>query len=520
MHIASLLGRAERLWPQREAVACGHHRITYAELAARVRVLARGLMDSGVAAGDRVAILHPNCHVFVEAYFAAARIGAVLTPLNTRLAGREIAAILRDSGATVLLAAGQHEAQVRDALDHGAADLRHVLWSGVDAVPIAGVQGELYDLLPTVPDATLPPLPPGDDSLAHLYYTSGTTGRPKGVMLTHTNVVSHAWGTIAELRLSDADTWAHVAPMFHLADAWATFAITAVGGRHVIVPRFEPTSVLRTFRDEGVTLTNLIPTMLNQLVHEPGAADVPYPALRLILSGGAPIAPQLVRRIMETFGCEYVQTYGMTETSPYLTLSLLKDHLKGLPADRRFEYLSRTGREFITVDLRVVDDGGMDVPRDDETVGEIWVRGDSVTAGYWNRPDATAEAFCDGWLRTGDLAVIDDEGYVNIVDRRKDMIVTGGENVYSTEVEYVLAEHPAVLECAVVGVPHDHWGEAVHAVVVLQRGHHADAADLITFCKQHLARYKAPKAVAFVDALPRTGSGKIYKKGIKDTYRR
>ena len=516
MHIASLLGRAERLWPGREAVVCGDHRVTYAGLARRVRALAGALVREGVAPGDRVAILHPNGPEFVEAYFAAARVGAILTPLNTRLAGREIAAILDDSGARLLLAAGDLGESVLDALGRGAPSLRHLVWTGIREVPTTAIPGETYKTFVSGPDVELPPLPRGDDAVAHLYYTSGTTGRPKGVMLTHTNVVSHAWGAIAELGLSDADTWAHVAPMFHLADAWATFAITAVGGRHVIVPRFDPGAVLDTFRDDGVTLTNLVPTMLNELVHAPGAADAPYPSLRVILSGGAPIAPQLVRRIMETFGCEYVQTYGMTETSPYLTLSLLKDHLKGLPADRRFEYQSRTGREFITVDLRVVDDDGVDVPRDDATVGEIWVRGDSVTPGYWNRPEETAEAFRDGWLRTGDLAVIDAEGYVNIVDRRKDMIVTGGENVYSTEVEYALAEHPAVLECAVIGVPDDRWGEAVHAVVVLLDGHRATAGDLIAFCKARLARYKAPKAVSFVPELPRTGSGKIFKKGLKE----
>jgi fatty-acyl-CoA synthase len=516
MHIASLLGRAERLWPDCSAVVCGDRRITYAGLARRVRSGAGALVRAGIVPGDRVAIVHPNCHVFVEAYFAAARVGAILTPLNTRLAGREIASILEDSGACMLWADGGLRAQVLDALDRGVPALQRIVWTHTDELPSTAVPSQTYDTFMSGADVDLPPLPPGDDAVAHLYYTSGTTGRAKGVMLTHTNVVSHAWGTIAELQLSDADTWAHVAPMFHLADAWATFAITAVGGRHVIVPRFDPAAVLETFRGDEVTLTNLVPTMLNELVHTPGAGDVPYPSLRMILSGGAPIAPQLVRRIMETFGCEYVQTYGMTETSPYLTLSLLKDHLKGLPPDRRFEYQSRTGREFITVDLRVVDDSGADVPRDDESVGEIWVRGDSVTPGYWNRPDETAEAFRDGWLRTGDLAVIDAEGYVNIVDRRKDMIVTGGENVYSTEVEYVLAEHPAVLECAVIGVPDDRWGEAVHAVVALHRGHRATRDDLINFCKERLARYKAPKAVDLVDELPRTGSGKIFKKGLKE----
>jgi acyl-CoA synthetase (AMP-forming)/AMP-acid ligase II len=224
----------------------------------------------------------------------------------------------------------------------------------------------------------------------------------------------------------------------------------------------------------------------------------------------------VVRKIVETFKCDYIQTYGMTETSPYLTLSILKDHLKTLPWEKQLEFKASTGREFINVSLKVVDPSGNEVARDNRQVGEIIVRGDTVTPGYWNLPEETAKAFKDGWLYTGDLAVVNEEEYVTIVDRKKDMIITGGENVYSTEVENVLYTHPAVLEAAVIGVPDAKWGEAVKAFVVLKPGKEATQAEVIAFCKANLAHYKAPKSVDFLDALPRTGSGKIYKKGLKD----
>jgi len=238
----------------------------------------------------------------------------------------------------------------------------------------------------------------------------------------------------------------------------------------------------------------------------------------VLMSGGAPIAPELVKKIIETFKCDYIQTYGMTETSPYLTLSILKKNLKRLPPEEQLIYKSKTGREFITVSLRVVDEKGNDVKRDGKEVGEIIVKGDTITPGYWNMPDETKETIKGGWLYTGDLATIDEEGYVQIVDRKKDMIITGGENVYSTEVENVLYMHPAVLEAAVIGVPDEHWGEAVKAVVVLKKGYRASEKEIIEFCKRHIASYKAPKSVDFVTSLPKTGSGKIYKKGIRERY--
>ena len=236
------------------------------------------------------------------------------------------------------------------------------------------------------------------------------------------------------------------------------------------------------------------------------------------MSGGAPIAPEVVRKIVETFRCEYVQTYGMTETSPYLTLSILKEHLKELSYEDQLRFKSKTGREFISVEMKVVNDQGEEIRRDEKEVGEIIVKGDIVTKGYWKLPEETERSIRDGWLYTGDLAVMDEEGYVTIVDRKKDMILTGGECVYSTEVENILYMHPAILECAVVGVPDQRWGEAVKGIVVLKPGGKAAAEEIIQFCKERIAHYKAPKSIDFIDALPRAGSGKIHKKELRDRY--
>jgi acyl-CoA synthetase (AMP-forming)/AMP-acid ligase II len=306
--------------------------------------------------------------------------------------------------------------------------------------------------------------------------------------------------------------------MFHLADAWATFAITQVGGCHVMVRRFDAENVLGVIEQERVTISNLIPTMLNLMTKHPRVAEFDCSSVRVLLSGGAPIAPEVVKSTMQIFGCDYIQTYGMTETSPYLTVSILEEHLKQLPPGEQLKFKAKTGRPFKSVELKVVDEQGAEVAPDGEQVGEIWVKGETVTPGYWNNPEETENSFTDGWLRTGDLAVVDAEGYVNIVDRKKDMIVTGGENVYSTEVENVLYTHPAILEAAVFGVPDKTWGEAVVTAVVIKEGKSATQEEIIRFCKRHLAAYKAPKAVIYLDELPKTGSGKISKKSLRDTF--
>lgn len=517
MILTEMLSRAKKLFPEKEAIRCGCHVLTYQAFACRVNSLAHTLNGMGIGKDDKLAVLLPNCHYFLEVYYAAALLGAVAVPLNFRLSPREISFILNDSESKALIADPMFSATVSAARRDEGCSLP-VIWTA--RTESARSDGD-FDYEEAIERNTgLPQLesPAQPEDCAQIYYTSGTTGRPKGVMLSHKNVYLHALGTVAELNLADRDVWIHAAPLFHLADAWATWAITLVGGTHVLVREFNAQAVLEIFEREKATITNLIPTMLNLMVNHPNAGKYDYSSLRVLLSGGAPIAPEVVRKIVDTFKCDYIQTYGMTETSPYLTLSLLKEHLKSLPKAEQLCFKAKTGREFIAVELKVVNDHGEEVAPDEKEVGEIIVRGDTVTKGYWKLPEETAKAFRNGWLYTGDMAVIDTEGYVTIVDRKKDMILTGGENVYSTEVEHVLYLHPTVLECAVVGIPDDKWGEAVKGIVVLKAGHAATEDELISFCKERIARYKAPKSLDFISALPKTGSGKIEKKKLRDRY--
>ena len=483
MDVWHILERAATRWPDREAVVDGDVRRTWREVRDRAAGLAARL---DVDAGDRVAYLGRNSIDYLEAYFGVAGAGATLVPLNTRAAAAELDEVLRRARPRALI----HDA---------------------DLTP-PRLDGDVFEAgtwQPGEHDAAL--VAPG--APAQLYFTSGTTGRAKGVVLTHANVCEHALAATSELDLAEDDVWGHVAPMFHLADAWATFALTWVGGRHVMAPRFDAREVLRLFQGAGVTVTNLVPTMLVRLVAEAEAHGAGDHALRLMLSGGAPVAPDTVRRALDVFGCEYAQTYGMTETSPYLTLGLLRPHHLREPVEAQLARRCRTGRPFETVEVQVVDDAGAPVPADDRAVGEIRVRGATVSPGYWEDPEETARAFRDGWLYTGDLARVDAEGYLDIVDRRKDMILTGGENVYTVEVEQALTDHPAVLEAAAFGVPDPEWGQAVRAAVVL--GSPTGEAQLVAHCRSRLAGYKCPRVIEVRDTLPRTGSGKVSKAALR-----
>jgi acyl-CoA synthetase (AMP-forming)/AMP-acid ligase II len=518
MLLTEILPRAVSSYPEKTGVVCGGTRLTYAQVGARVGALTAALQSFAIKPGDRLGLLHKNCHRVLETYFAAVHAGAVLVPLNYRLTAKDLAFIIDDTETRLMIA----DTEFADLAGSAAKQSRRgcrIIWSRNKDCDEVTLPGDYYEeVVKNGIRGELPVPNASETDAANLYYTSGTTGRQKGVILTQKNIYSHALGTIADLKLHDGDVWVHIAPMFHLADAWAIWAITWVGGRHVMVGKFAAPEVLRLLVEQAITITNLIPTMLNDLVHCPDAEAYDYPSLRLLMSGGAPISPSLVQRLVNTFHCEYVQTYGLTETSPYLTFSLLKEHLNVLSEEERMRYRSMTGRAALGVELRVVDEFNQDVQRDNQTVGEIIARGDRVTPGYWKLPDATEEAFCDGWFRTGDLATIDSEGYLNIVDRKKDAIVTGGEVVYSTEVENALYEHPAVLEAAVVGIPDERWGEAIKAVVVLKPGQSLTAEALIAHCQGRLARFKCPRSVDFIAALPRTGSGKIAKKEIRDPY--
>jgi len=463
MNIPFILEKAVSLYAQKEAVVSEGKRFTYAGLARRVYKLADFLRSVGIKKGDCVAILHENSHQFLEAYFSTAQIGAILNPLNTRLSPKELAFILKDSGATILIASRRFTSSVK-TLSELEIELKQVIWTGDGDETKLCSEVDYEDVIREKTPKTPPLSEVSDDDVAHLY------------------------------------------------------SITWVGARHITVPDFDPPLVLEAMENERATITNMIPSMWNMLVNTAAVNSYDFSSLRVVLSGGAPIAPDLVRKIMRTFKCDYIQTYGMTETCPYLTLSILKESLTRLSPEEQFVYKAKTGRPMIGVLLKVVKENGEEVKPNNKEVGEIIVKGDIVTQGYWKRPKETAAAIKGGWLYTGDLAVVDREGYVNIVDRKKDMIVTGGENVYSTEVENVLYSHPAILEAAVIGVPDSKWGEAVKAVVVLREGKEATEEEIIKYCKDHIAHYKAPKSVDLISGLPKTGSGKICKKRLRERY--
>ncbi|MFT7168876.1 MAG: fatty-acyl-CoA synthase [Paracoccaceae bacterium] len=486
----------------------GERPLDYRSLLHTTTLLAAALQRAGVVPGDRVAALQRNTPFYLSWTFACAGVGAILVPLNYRLNALELRAVLEDSEPRILVAEDDFHGLAEDAAKGLAVEILKMSSLHAEYPPL-GLSLQSEDFQDFVPHSA------SEDDVAHLYYTSGTTGRAKGVPLTHRNVVQHALATITELDLASDDVWGHIAPMFHLADAWATLAITLAGGCHVFLPEFEARAALFVFESAGVTISNLVPTMLQRMLAAAPEMGFDGGSLRLVLSGGAPISPAAVAAVLDTFKCEYVQTYGLTETSPYLTLGILEPHHRKESEERQLARRSRTGRAFETVELEVVDDGGLPVPRDDRTVGEIVARGSTITPGYWNRPEETAAAFRNGWFHTGDLATIDAEGWVNIVDRKKDMILSGGENVYSIEVENALYGHPSVLECAAFGAPSQQWGEEVRAAVVLRDGvERTDGleAELREHCGRQLARYKLPRAFVFLDELPKTGSGKISKR--------
>ena len=519
MNLATCIKRALAVWPEREAIVDGQKRFTYKEVGGRIAALTQALSSLGLTKGSVVACLSPNCVEFYELYFATALLGVILAPLNYRLSASEIREILLHSDAELLVSHTDFGALTTDAV-LALPSLKLVTWLGPGVIAKTGeVKGFHYEqFVMRHWGHELIDNGAGGTDLAQLYYTSGTTGEAKGVMLNHDNVAVHALGAVAELHLSDGDVWAHIAPMFHLVDAWAIFAVTWVGGKHVFQPYFKADEVLPLLEAEDVTATALVPTMINEMVKSQKAWDYSYKKLKTIMSAGSPISPELVRRVEDIFGCTYIQFYGMTETSPILTISLPKSEHLHLPNEKRQEIRAKTGRPFICVELRVVRPDGINVETDGLEVGEIIARGPTITPGYWKNKEATAAAIIDGWIHTGDLAVIDSDGYINIVDRKKDMIISGGENVYSTEVEYVLQEHPAVFECAVFGIPDDRWGEIVKATLVLRPGMTVKTADVVTFVKERLAHYKAPREIEIVEEMPKTGSGKILKKVLRDKH--
>ncbi|QLY30580.1 acyl-CoA synthetase [Nocardia huaxiensis] len=510
MYLTQGLHRAVQQSPDRVAVIHGTRSRTFTELHDRVARFAGALRELGVREGDRVAIASLNSDRYHEYFFAVPWADAVLNPINIRWSPAEIAYSLEDSGTGVLLVDDAF-AQAVPAIEQHYSGLRHVVFIGDGARPEGMLDyEELIAASTPVEDAHR-----GGYALAGLFYTGGTTGFPKGVMLTHNNLLTSALGAMSTGVLhTPGGRVLHAAPMFHLADYALWNAASLAGNTHVTVPMFEPKAVLAAIEQHGVTDTLLVPTMIQMLVDSPALAEHDTSGLRKMLYGGSPIAAAVLERAMKAFpNVRFTQAYGMTEVAPVATLLLPEDHILEGPGSER---LTSGGRAAPHAEVRIVDESGREVPRG--TVGEIIVRGAHVTPGYWNKPAETEAAVRDGWMHTGDGGRMDADGYVYVVDRIKDMIVTGGENVYSTEVENAIAKHPGVAAVAVIGLPDEQWGERVHAVVVPMPGSSPTAEEIRAHTKELIAGYKAPRTVDFAESLPISGAGKILKRDLRALY--
>ena len=510
MYLTQALHRATQQHPERIAVQFGARRRTFRELSRRVSKLAGALQRLGMQAGDRVAMLSLNSDRYLEYQMAVPWGGGVLNPCNTRWSAAEILYSLDDSGSTILLVDETFRA-LAETFRGQSSSLREIIYCGDGAASadMHGYESLLAEAEP-IPDA----LRRGED-LAGIFYTGGTTGFPKGVMLSHTNMCSSGLALRAEGLAAPDCTYLHAAPMFHLADMGMAMAHWIEGNTHSVVPAFNPELVLDTLEHDRVTHVLLVPTMIQMLVDHPAMQKQrDLRALQTIIYGASPISEAVLDRAMAALpGVSFVQAYGMTELSPLATVNPARFHTA---EGRKLGKLRSAGRAGFCTEVRVVDAQGAEVPRG--TVGEVAVRGPNVMQGYWNKPELTAQAVRDGWMHTGDGAYMDEDGFIFVVDRLKDMIISGGENVYSGEVENALAQHPAVQACAVIGIPSAQWGETVHAVVVRKPEQEASAEALIAHCKTLIASYKCPRSVDFIDALPLSGAGKVLKAQLREPY--
>ncbi len=498
--------RTRRLHGHREGVVDGELRLTYEQFFDRCDRWSSCLQQLGVAPGDRVATIAPNTHAQLEAFYAVPQIGAVLVPINYRLTPADFVYIINHSGASVVCV----DADYLDAVDSVRDQLPEVR----HFVAFEGARDGWLDYEAAIaaasPDFTRADVDERD--LLTINYTSGTTARPKGVMISHRNATMNSIGTLLHLPMPVGERYLWTLPMFH-ANGWTfTWTVTAAAATHVCLRKVEPAAVFRLIREENVRRLSAAPTVLISLANAPaGVRGEVLPGV-VVVTAGAPPAAATIERLEGEFGWDVTQVYGLTETAPFITVCApLPEHEELKPADRA-DVKARQGVELLTSgELRVQGDDGEEVPADGQTLGEIVVRGNVVMSGYYHDPEATERAMGDGWFHTGDAAVVHPDGYVEIRDRIKDVIISGGENISSVEVEGTLLRHPAVQEAAIVGLPDERWGETPQAFVVLRDGQTASEDEIIAFARERLAHFKAPRGVTFVTELPKTATGKIQK---------
>ena len=480
---------------------------TWREIGDRVPRLAAALRVRGLGRGDRIAVLMLNQDRYIECYLAASWAGAAIVPLNTRWSIAENADALSDCGAKLLVVDSAFAGAGTTLAANAAGDVR-LIYAEDGAVP-DGMLG--YEALITA-SAPMPDVMATPDDLALILYTGGTTGRSRGVMLSHRNIMANTFNVLAEGLFTETSVYLHAAPMFHAANATGMYAMFLSGGTSVIIKAFKPEAVFDVIERHKVTETVLVPTMIQMIADHPAVRVRDLGSLKRILYGGSPIGEAVLERAHAALpGVGFIQAYAQSELSPIATILHAREHIGAGRARGRHR---SGGRATFGTEIRIVDDNDREVPRG--TVGQICARGDVVMMGYWKRPEETARAIADGWMHTGDAGYMDEDGFVYLVDRVKDMIISGGENIYSVEVENVVAHHPGVAQCAVVGIPDETWGEAVHAVVMRKPGAKVDAADIMAFCKDRIAHYKCPRSVDIRDEpLPMSGPGKILKRDLR-----
>ncbi len=508
MYLTQGLHRAMQCKASATATVFGPRRQTFSELGVRVAQLAAVFRHLGVAPGDRVAMLSLNSDRYIEFYLAVWWAGGAANPVNIRWSAAEIAYSLDDCGTQILIVDDAFAA-TGQAVAGATKGLRHLLYWGEGKTPegMSALEPLLQAAEP-VPDAGR-----RNDDLAAVCYTGGTTGFPKGVMLSHTNLIASALGLVGTCD-QIGQVCLHAAPMFHAADILQFCGALLVGASHVVIPAFEPLAALAAIQDEGVTDTLLVPTMIQMLADHPRRGEFRLDTLQRLYYGASVISEAvLVRATRAMPATRFVQVYGMTELSPMVTILPSRYHTE---AGRALGKLRSAGQASITAEVRVVGPDDRELPRGE--VGEVVARGPQLMLGYWNKPEETASALRGGWMHTGDSAYMDEDGFIFIVDRMKDMIISGGENVYSAEVENAVAAHPAVASCAVIGIPDPVYGEAVHAVVVLKPGLSVEALTLREHCRTLIAGYKCPRSVEFRDQLPVSGAGKVLKRELRKPY--
>ena len=498
--------RARSLYADREAVVDGSLRLTYRQFFERCDRWSSALQSMGIQKGDRIAYIAPNTHSNLEAFYAVPQLGAVLVPLNYRLTPDDFAYMIAHSGARVVCADPAYleavdsvRSQIPCVEHFVALDGEKAGWSRYEQV-LAASSGEYI----------APPI--SETDLLTINYTSGTTSRPKGVMITHRNAYMNVVGTLLHRHMTCSDRYLWTLPMFH-ANGWTfVWIVTAVGGTHICLRKVEPKAVFDLVRRESVTALCAAPTVLIGIANSPVELRQGCPTGVSVFTAGAPPAAATIDMIEKELGWEITHIYGATETSPLISICEPRPEHACLDRQKRAQIKARQGVEVITSgEIKVVDPSGHEVPHDGETLGEIIVRGNVVMQGYYRDPDATAQAIRDGWLHMGDVAVVHPDGYIEIRDRIKDVIISGGENISSVEVEGVLLRHPAIQEAAVVGLPHEKWGEAPHAFVVVKAGAAVTETELNEFARGHMAGFKVPKGFTFLAELPKTATGKIQK---------